>query len=478
VRVKEQKRPKLRRRKATKGNNILVQITAFVLTILLLTTAASPTWALMSVAEERVLGQKLLKQVLSQVRLVDDPEIVDFVRETGESILEVIGRKYFKYRFFVIKDPALNAFAMPGGLVFVHSGLLEAIGSQNELACVMAHEFAHVQGRHVARRMDNMKYVSIGTAVMAIAGLFLGRGELGSAILTGSMAMNQAIALKYSRADEQEADRRAFQWLCKAGWDPRGLKTTLEKMMKNNWLGSPHIPKYLSTHPVPEERLTYLEDLWRSHPCYLKHKEDPFRVERIKVKIKVMSADPAELIARYEQLLKKSPQNLKYLYGYALSLDRARRFDKAIKTYDKIIAQNPNKDIFLRDKAITLFHMGRYKEAVKILTAFLKKHPRDITTIYFLGRSYLEGGVPEKAIVYFKRLLPDWEENTPFLFQLGRCYAGLKQEGVAHYYFYKYYALIGKMDAAQYHRKRALALLPKTSPILKKLKNEKEEAKS
>ena len=435
----------------------------------------TPALALMSISEERELGQKLLKQVLSQVRLVDDPEIENFVRQTGESVLSVVDRKYFKYRFFVIMDPALNAFAMPGGLVFVHSGLLEAIGSQNELACVLAHEFGHVQGRHVAHRMDNMKYVSIGTAVMAIAGLFLGRGELGSAILTGSMAMNQAIALKYSRADEQEADRRAFQWLCKAGWDPRGLKTTLEKMMKNNWLGSPHIPKYLSTHPVPEERITYLEDLWKSHPCYLKHKEDPFRLKRIQIKIKVLSTDPAELMARYEHLLKKSSKKLEYLYGYALSLDKARRFDKAIETYDKLLFLFPDKDVFLRDKAITYFHMGKYKEAVSLLKKYEKGHPRDVTTMYFLGRSYLEGGMPQKALYYFERLLPRWEENTPFLFQLGRCYAGVKKDGLAHYYFYRFYALSGKPQAAQYHRKRALALLPKTSPMRKRLTKEEEK---
>ena len=462
-----------------KGAKTFSKTLAFLLAIFIAFHAIVPqALALMSISEERELGDKLLKQVLSQVRLIDDPEIEEFVQATGESILQVIPRKYFKYRFFVILDPALNAFAMPGGLVFVHSGLLEAIGSQNELACVLAHEFGHVQGRHVARRIDNMKYVSIGTAVMAIAGLFLGRGELGSAILTGSMAMNQAIALKYSRADEQEADRRAFQWLCEAGWDPRGLKTTLERMMKNNWLGSPHIPKYLSTHPVPEERLTYLEDLWKSHPCYLKHKEDPFRLKRIQTKIKVISNDPAELIARYEQLLKKKPKDVEALYGYALSLDKARRFDLAIKTYDKLISIYPEKKIFLRDKAITFFHMGRYRDAVSLLKKYVKDHPNDITTIYFLARSFLEGGAPKNALIYFKRLLPLWEDNAPFLFQLGRCYAGVRQDGLAHYYFYRFYYLTGKAQAASYHRKRAMMLLPKNSPVLKKLKMEKDEKAS
>ncbi len=458
-----------------KNGSLFFTLIASVISVaFLITTTVIPAAALMSMSEERELGRKLLRQVLSEVQLVDDPEIENFVRQTGESILKVVNGKYFRYRFFVIMDPALNAFAMPGGLVFVHSGLLEAIDDQNELACVLAHEFGHVQGRHVARRMDKMKYVSIGTAVMAIAGLFLGGGQLGSAILTGSMAMNQTIALKYSRADEQEADRRAFQWLCKAGWDPRGLKNILEKMMKNNWLGSPHIPKYLFTHPAPAERITYLEDLWRSHPCYLKHKEDPFELKRIQVKIKVLSTDPAELIARYERLLKKSPKNIRYLYGYALSLDKARRFNKAIETYDKLIFIYPDKDVFIRDKAITYFHMGKYQDAVSLLQKYITSHPRDITTIYFLGRSYLEGGRPDLALQFLQRLLPRWEDNAPFLFQLGRCYAGVKKDGLAHYYFFRFYSLTGNPEAAQYHRKRAMALLPRTSPLLRKLKKQKE----
>ncbi len=436
---------------------------------------SSNSHAMMSISEEREFGEKLLKEVLSQVTLIDDPEIIHFVQETGESILKVINGKYFHYRFFVIKDPALNAFAMPGGLVFVHSGLLEAVSSQNELACVLAHEFGHVQGRHVAKRMEKMKYVSIGTAVMAIAGLFLGKGDVGSAILTGSMALGQSLALKYSRVDEQEGDRRAFQWICKAGYDPRGLVSTLQKMMKNNWLGNTHIPKYLSTHPVPEERITYLEDLWKNHPCYLKIKKDPFELKRIQTKIRVITKPEDQTILYFKNLLKKSPNDLMGLYGYALSLDKARRFNDSIKTYKKILELYPEREIFNLDMAITLFHMGEYKRAIKILKAFLRHDPQNVTAKYFLARSYLEAGLPLKALRYFKMLLPSWEDKPQFLFQLGRCYGGLRQNGIAHYYFYKYFTLTGKNDTAKYHKNRALALLPKDSPFYKKLSKEKGE---
>jgi len=430
---------------------------------------------MISIPEEKEMGQELIRTVLPQVHIVDDPEVQEFVERIGNNILKVIPAKFFHYRFFVIEDPALNAFAMPGGLVFVHSGLIEAIDSENELACVLAHEFGHVQGRHIARRMENMKYVSIGTAVLAIAGLFLGGGQAGSALLTGSMALNQSIGLGYSRVDEQEADRRAFQWICKAGYDPRGLKTTLEKMMKNNWLGSSSIPKYLLTHPAPEERITYIEDLWKSHPCYEKQKEDLFTLHRIQVKLKVMSTPEAEAIEHYTNVLKKKPEDLMATYGYALALDKARRYKEALEVFARIERLAPDPTAFKLDEAKTLFHSGKYQKTIEILRHYLVKRPEDVSAKYFLARAYLETGQAKKALPYFHSLMPQWEDMPEFLLQVGRCYAALNQPGFAHYYFFKYYSLTGNMEVAEYHKKKALASLPRDSEPYRHLTKEKEK---
>ncbi len=439
-----------------------------------------PAPGMISIPEEREMGQELLKTVLPQVHLVKDPEVQEFVERIGRNILNVIPVKFFRFRFFVIEDPALNAFAMPGGLVFVHSGLIEAISSENELACVLAHEFGHVQGRHIARRMDNMKYVNIGTAVLAIAGLFLGGGQAGSALLTGSMALNQAIGLQYSRADEQEADRRAFQWICEAGYDPRGLKTTLEKMMKNNWLGSSAIPKYLMTHPAPEQRVTYIEDLWKSHPCYEKRKENPFILHRIQVKLKVMSMPASDAIEEYHSIIDKDPINLMGTYGYALALDKARRYKEALQVFAKVRQLAPDPEVFDIDEAKTLFRSGHYDKTIKLLARYIENRPKDQSARFYIARAYLETGHASKALPYFKGLMPGWEDMPIFLLQLGRCYAALNRPGFAHYYLYRYYSLTGNMQVAAYHKKKALAVLPKGSEPYKVLtrKDKDSDAKS
>jgi len=126
-----------------------ILIFAFVLLV-------SPASAMMSIEEEKEMRDNLLRMVESRVPLIKDPEIVGYVSDIGQKVLDHVNGKFFDYEFFVIQDDGLNAFAMPGGLVFVHTGLLEVIDTENELLCVLAHEIGHVQGRHIARRIERM----------------------------------------------------------------------------------------------------------------------------------------------------------------------------------------------------------------------------------------------------------------------------------------------------------------------------------
>ena len=455
--------------RSTAGWKWPVKALALSLSAVLLLYSALPALAEMSVQEERELSEKLLRQVLPQVRLIKDPEITSFVARIGRNILSVMGPRYFKYRFFVIEDDALNAFAMPGGLVFVHTGLIEAIDSENELACVLAHEFGHVRGRHMIRRVDNMKYVSIGTAIMALAGIFLGDAQATSAVISSSLALGQSIALKYSRADEQEADRRALEWICKAGYDPRGLITTLEKMQRNQWFGSSSIPKYLSTHPAPEERITYLEDYTKTHPCPEKRKENPFLLKKIQVKLHVMSSDPLQLVKEYKLKVLKAPKDPLAWYGYAMSLSKARRFGQAFKAFDKLFTLAADSGHFELDAATAYYEAGRYEESIRLLERYLAFHRDDDSARFLMAKALNEQGQSIEAITYFKSIEPRWEDDPEFLFHYGRTLAAAGRKGQAHYYFFKYYGLIGDARSAAYHKRRALALLSPGSPLRRKL---------
>lgn len=436
---------------------------------------ASPVSAMMSIEEEQEMRDKLLRMVESRVPLIKDPEIVGYVSNVGQKVLDRVDGKFFDYEFFVIQDEGLNAFAMPGGLVFVHTGLLEVIDTENELLCVLAHEIGHVQGRHIARRMERMQRINIATAAIAIAGLFLGQGQVGSAIFATSGALNASIALKYSRTDEEEADRRACQWICKAGYDPRGLLTVLKKMQKYRWLGTSAIPSYLSTHPGASERTTYLEDLWDRKRCVQKFPEDPFKLRKIQVKARVLTHDPAVMIRHYKRELRATPDDILILYGLAQSLLAAREYDKALKAFDNLVSSTPKKPEFEVDRGRAYFTAGKYQKAISIIGPYSKRHPGDSTAKFFLARAYLEQGKPAKALPILKTLKQSWPDPPSIYLQLGRCFAALEKQGEAHYYFYRHYRAIGNQQSAQYHKNKALKLLPPGNELYNDLKCDKNQ---
>ncbi len=382
----------------------------------------------------------------------------------------MIHGKYFDYRFFVIKDDALNAFATPGGLIFVHTGLLEAIDSDNELACILAHECGHVQGRHIAKRMDKMKVVNIGTAVMAIASLFLGGGQSSSALLTSSMALGQSLSLKYSRADEEEADRRGYQWICRAGYDPMGLVTTLEKMNRNRFLGSDAIPGYLSTHPGASQRITYIEDLVKEHPCPERQKENPCRLKRIKVKVKLMTHDPARMCVYYRRELADRPDDLFMHYGLALSLLGMRQYEQSFKEFERVMALAPDRNVFKIDLGRAYLEAGRYRQALPLLQDYCRLYPRNHAARYYLGRALLDNGMVQEALATFRAIEPVWPDYMNLYLEMGRAYSRAKNKGMAHYYLYMYYKRLGDMQSAGYHRLMALENLPHDSRYYRMLR--------
>ena len=436
---------------------------------------ASPVCAMMSIEEEREMRDKLLRMVESQVPLIKDPEIVGYVSDIGQKVLDQVEGKLFDYEFFVIQDDGLNAFAMPGGLVFVHTGLLEVIDTENELLCVLAHEIGHVQGRHIARRMERMQRINIATAAIAIAGLFLGQGQAGSAVLATSGALNASIALKYSREDEEEADRRACQWICKAGYNPRGLLTVLQKMQKYRWLGTSAIPSYLSTHPGASERMTYLEDFWNTNRCVQKFPEDRFRLRKIQVKAKVLTHDPTVMIKYYKRELNTTPDDIFLLYGFAQSLLAAREYGEALKAFDNLVSSAPERPEFQAERGRAYFAAGKYQKAISIIGPYSKRHPGDSTARFFLARSYLELQKPAEALPMLEALKKSWPDPAGIYLQLGRCFAALDKQGEAHYYFYLHYKAAGNQRSAQYHKNKALELLPRDSGLYNGLKRGKDQ---
>lgn len=210
------------------------------------------------VSQEKELGQQVTAQLQQELQLLDDPELVGWVNELGGAIVAAAGDDVpdgIEIAFHVVADDAtVNAFAVPGGNIYVYTGLLRTLEDEAQLVGVLGHEVAHVTERHVAERLT-AQY-----GLETLSALLTGGGD-GVSSLVGQLAgtaVTQGFLLKYSRDHEREADWVGTAYAAGAGYDPRGLIDFFRLMQAQERSGV--VPSFLLTHPMPDERLERVQE--------------------------------------------------------------------------------------------------------------------------------------------------------------------------------------------------------------------------
>lgn len=216
---------------------------------------------LITVNFETRLGRETQAQMFRETRRLADPVVVGYVREIGAELARHAGGPKFPYSFDVADVRTINAFALPGGPVWVHRGALAAARSEAEVAGILAHEIAHIAERHAAEQISTRIVTSLGlTLLSALLGNDIGAGtaQVAAEALAGGML------LKFSRDDEREADAAGAAMMRRAGWDPRGLVGFLEVLRTTARRDPSAVEVFFSTHPAPEERIAALGALGRA----------------------------------------------------------------------------------------------------------------------------------------------------------------------------------------------------------------------
>jgi predicted Zn-dependent protease len=227
------------------------------LSVVVLACSTAP----LTIEEERELGAEFEKQARQKLHFVRDEVVVGYVADLGADLLGVMGPQPLDYDFYVIEDDELNAFAVPGGNVYVHTGLILKARNVSELVGVMGHEIGHVYHRHVAENYRRQRNTSIAQqlGVLTVGVLAGGPAAQAANLLTGVGAM--AYLNTFSRDAEREADAFAVQVLPTAGYDPHGLTTFFRTLIKQ--YGDTG-DSFLSSHPATEERIANTEALIRA----------------------------------------------------------------------------------------------------------------------------------------------------------------------------------------------------------------------
>lgn len=244
----------------------------------------------LSVEEEKELGARTQQELRKQMTFVRDPVSVNYLRQFGASLASSARPSPFEFRFYLVEDEEINAQAIPGGAMYVNTGLVLAVKNGAELASVLSHEMGHVTARHVAKMANTARNTGFVTQFFGLAAYILTGGNpifgnLGS--LAGAVA-DQAVITSFTRDDEREADALAVETMVNAGWNPNGMVSMFETLQKEVGSGGGGMPRFLASHPATEERIQNTKNEIAKYPGSDKLRSDDPKLPIIQERLKLI----------------------------------------------------------------------------------------------------------------------------------------------------------------------------------------------
>jgi predicted Zn-dependent protease len=410
----------------------------------------SPADSVLSKNREQQLGRSVILQLRNAGVIMDDPLLTEYVGVLGARLASQANDGDYTFNFFMVEDNRINAFAMPGGYIGVHSGLLLASETESELAGVLAHEVSHVTQRHIARSIyDNQRNSVLSMATMLAAILLGATTDVGGNAMQGIITAGQAAAIQrqinFTRGNEHEADRIGMEVLSRAGFDPSGMASFFEKLARRYGVVSQYVPEMLQTHPVTSERIAEARDRARQLPK--QENVNSIGYGLAKARIEVLTANtPEAALAIFDNKL--DPNSAANRYGRALTLTRLGRNDEAERSFRELIGENSGIIAYRIGRAEALMSSGQTQFAMDTYQEATRLFPRNVP----LTISYAEALIAsDRASEAHERLL-DLLNNvppTPAQIQLIARAANAEGDvGNAMYYMAEYYISIGNLPLA------------------------------
>ena len=370
---------------------------------------------ILSLSYEQLVGNHYMRQLRQMAPVINDAELVEYINDLGFRLVanapDANNRQFY---FFLLNENSLNAFALPGGYIGIHSELFLMAENESELAGVMAHEIAHVTQRHLARRLERQQQISFPALAAMLGGLILASAnpQAGIAAISAAQAGAQQMIINHTRSNESEADRIGMQILSEVELDPYGMATFFEKMERSTrYMRLP--PPVLLTHPMSQQRMAdarlraaelRITPLKPSTALYLMQAKMRNLVER----------DVQELAKLQNALDKKSPDDVITRYSRGLLRLRENNPKEARDLADGLLMAEPKNISFLLLKTNALTELKRVSESEAILAKELSVQPdHHALTIAYADVLLLNGKAElarEKLLAYVT--LPDTEPNV------------------------------------------------------------------
>jgi beta-barrel assembly-enhancing protease len=434
----------------------------------------SPAETYISHSDEYGLGAMVTKELRDQNALIEDAEVSEYINGVGQRLAAQSSEGGSNFQYFVIKDTDINAFAIPGGFVFINAGLVLATERESELASVMAHETAHVTQHHIARAIRAQSQQSLATAAALIAGILLGAVGGGQAT-EGAIAAAEGMAaqqqINFTRDNEYEADRVGIGFLAGAGYDPNAMANFFETMSRHEGLAATYIPAMLVDHPVTTDRIAEARSRAAQFPPHEVHDSQSYPLIRERVRVLTATGD-TDLAAQYAQKIEHGEDTLANRYGEALALTNGPRPEEAVKILQPLVQQHQGLTLLYCALGQAQAKAGHMSEALATFKHAEQLFPRNVPVTVRYAQTLMAANRAAEA----HNLLLDLFNNvppTPDQIRLtANAASAANDQGDAYYYMGEYQIAGGNLVLATQQLQLAL-----TSPHISAIQRARYQAR-
>ena len=403
-------------------------------------------------AQERRTGSTVVRNLRRAGLIVDDPLLTDYLNQLGYTLLAHHDRdQQTQFSFFLVNDPGINAFALPGGYIGINYGLIRETESESELASVVAHEIAHVTQRHYARAYGASSQSELPILAALIAAIVLGSqgSELGQAALASVAAGQAQSQINFTRQNEYEADRVGINILAEAGFDPEKMANFFEKLDQESRLYGVNVPEFLRTHPVNENRIADARGRARLLPKSNATDSLNYHLMRQRI-VALASRDKQRSEKQFEEDMtsRKGKALIASRYGYVLNLMRQEKYTQANQEISALLKKHPHSIAFLLAKAEIEFSAKNTSAALNTYKEALKLYPGNASITYDYVSTLLKAKKFQQAAIILNDFLKKPADNPEFYKFLAETRSALNQPAQSHEALAEYYYQTGQLHQA------------------------------
>lgn len=415
----------------------------------------SPTDGLLSMRLEAQIGRQIYYSLLEAGSVMTDPEMQEYIQDLGMRLVaNAQAKDGQRFHFFMVDNPAINAFALPGGYIGMHTGLLLATDNESELAGVVAHEISHVTQRHISRAVfANQRASTISLATMLGALLVGVATGADPGLIQGAVGAAQSYAIEqqisFTRSNEYEADRVGVAVLANAGFDPMAMTNFFETMGRKTGSLTNRAPEFLRTHPVSADRMAESRARAQSFPTVTVEDSAEYAIARARSKL--LTSSRPELALEYFESMQRNaadPDKLEFQYGIAMAMLKLGRFQAAEVLLQGLLDRYETVTPLYSALAQARLLQGDMEGAMEIHELALRLFPRNVPLTVRYCEALLRNGQPAQA----HSILLDLLNHVPPTLEQVRLIAiaanASGDVGNAHYYMAEYHAISGSLRLA------------------------------